>query len=81
MALKKTPSLGFELMMSLSTMSLGDRFCTRQKGATGEDGWVHPGSEISMAMFGLDWRSLGWHQSAISFLSGWTVIGQELWLL
>jgi len=36
-------------MMSLPTMSFGDRFCFSRKGGIGGGGWVHPKGANTMA--------------------------------
>jgi len=61
----------FSFMMSLSTMSLGLRFCMSRKGGTGGDGWVHPKGANSMVMSGLISRNdLVGIRRAISVLFG-----------
>jgi len=44
-------------VMSLPTISFGDRFCFSRKGGIGGGGWVHPKGADRMAISGLSFRN------------------------
>ena len=61
-------------MMSLLSMSFGDRFSVSRKGGTWGGGWVHPKAANSMAVSGLSFENTlvgtGWAVSVLFFTNG-----------